>query len=55
MRLTIIVTTDLFLVLGLRMNDDLRNQNSEHIFEQLNGEVHFCPVVTLFHDFEHIT
>jgi hypothetical protein len=44
---TVIVATDLLLVLALRMDDDLGKEDSEHVFEELNGEVHLCPVMTL--------
>ena len=48
------MAADLFLILALRVDKDLRNQGSEDIFEVLQGEVHLRPVVTLFHNVQHI-
>ena len=54
-RHTVVVATDLLLILVLRMDENLRNQNGYDIFEQLDSEVHLCPVMTLLHDVKNIT
>ena len=51
---TIIVTTDLLLVLALRVDDDLGKKDGKHVFEELEGEVHFCPVMTLFENLKNV-
>ena len=51
---TIIVATDLLLILALRMNDDLGNKDGKHVFEELQGEAHFCPVMTLLENLKNV-
>ena len=43
--LTVIVPTDLFLVLALRVDNYLRNHLGYNVFEQFWGENHLCPIV----------
>lgn len=51
---TIVVTTDLLLVLVLGVNDDLWDEVEEDVFEEGGGKVEFSPVVALFHDVEDV-
>lgn len=44
---TVIMASNLFLVLGLRVDNDLRNKDGKHVFEQLQREGHFGPVMAL--------
>jgi hypothetical protein len=54
-RHTVVVTTDLLLVLVLRVDENLRNQNGHDIFEQLDSEVQLRPVMTLLHNVKNVT
>lgn len=49
------MSTNLLLILALWVDDDRGNEYSEDIFEQLPGEGHFGPVMTLFHDLKYVT
>ena len=51
---TVVVTADLFLVLRLRVHDDLRDENGENVLEELERERHLRPVMTLLHNVEHV-
>jgi len=51
---TIIVAADLLLILALRVDDDFGKKDGEHVFEELQGEAHFCPVMTLFKNLKNI-
>jgi hypothetical protein len=51
---TIIVATDLLLILTLRVDNDFGKKDSKHVFEELQGEAHFCPVMTLFKNLKNV-
>jgi hypothetical protein len=51
---TIIVATDLFLILALRVDDDFRKEDGKHVFEELQGEAHFCPVMALLENLKNV-
>ena len=55
MRRTVIVFTDLFFVLAFGVNEDIRNETQEHVFEELGSEVERSPVMSLLHNVENIT
>ena len=55
MRRTVIVFTDLFFILAFRVDEDLRNETQEHVFEELGSEVERSPVMSLLHNFDNIT
>ena len=52
---TVIVFTDLFFVLAFRVDEDIRNETQEHVFEELGSEVERSPVMSLLHNVENIT
>ena len=45
MRRTVIMFTDLFFVLGLRVNDNFWDQVEEYVFEEFRGDVEGGPIV----------
>jgi hypothetical protein len=45
---TIVVVANLLLILGSRVDDDLRNQVKEDVFEEFRGEVEVSPIVAEF-------
>lgn len=49
------MTTNLFLVLILRVDNNLGDEDGQDIFEQLESEVQFCPVMPLLHNCKNIT
>lgn len=49
------MVSDLFAVLRLGVTDDVGDEVEEDILEELEGEHHLGPVVTLFHNVQHIT
>ena len=53
-QLTVIMASNLFLVLGLRVDNNLRNKDSKHVFEQLQREGHFGPVMALLKDVQNV-
>ena len=55
MRRTVIVFTDLLFVLAFRVDEDIRNETQEHVFEELGSEVERSPVMSLLHNVENIT
>lgn len=46
---------NLLLILALGVDDDLRKEAREDVFEELGCEIEGSPVVSLFHDFQHVT
>ena len=55
MRRTVIVFADLFFILAFRVDEDIRNETQEHVFEELGSEVERSPVMSLLHNVENIT
>jgi len=53
--LTVIVVANLFFILGLGVNNDLRKESGEDIFEEFRSHDHLGPVMTLLQDIQHIT
>ena len=48
------MVADLFLVLCLRVHDDLGDENGENVLEELERERHLRPVMSLRHNVEHV-
>jgi hypothetical protein len=53
--LTVVVTTDLLLILTLRMHYHLRDEVKKDIFEQFGCKGHLGPIVTLLHNVQDVT
>lgn len=52
--LTIVVVSDLFLVLTFGVDNDFWEKFGDNVFEKLESESHLCPIVALLHDVENI-
>jgi hypothetical protein len=52
---TVVMVANLFFILGSRVDDNLRNQVKEDIFEEFGREVEVGPIVAEFHNIENIT
>jgi len=48
------VVPDLFLILALRVENDLREEASEKVFPQLRREAKLGPVVTVFENIKDV-
>ena len=48
------MVTNLLFVLRLSVLDDLGYQRKEDVFEELQGEDHLGPIVTLLHNVQHV-
>ena len=46
--------TDLLLILGFSVLDNLRNQVEQHVFKELPGEDHLRPVMALLQNIQYI-
>jgi hypothetical protein len=53
-RLTVVVASDLLLVLGLGVHDDLRREAEEDIVEEVGREVERDKVVSVLEDLKDI-
>lgn len=51
----VVVGTDLGIVLGLGVEEDVNEESAHDELEQLRGEGEVCPVVTVFQDLEDVT
>lgn len=51
---TVVVVANLLLILGSRVDDNLRNQVKEDVFEEFRREVEVSPIVAEFHNFEDV-
>ena len=49
------MVANLLFILGGRVDDNLRNQIQENIFEKLRCEVEVGPIVTVLQDIENVT
>ena len=48
------MVANLLLILALGVPEDIGNELGEDMLEELRGEDHLCPVVTLLHNLQHI-
>lgn len=51
---TVVMVANLLLILGSRVDDNLRNQVKEDVFEKFRREVEVSPIVAEFQDIENI-
>lgn len=51
---TVVMVANLLLILGSRVDDNLRNQIKEDVFEEFRCEVEVSPIVAEFHNIEDI-
>jgi len=51
---TVVVITDLLLVLGGRVHDDFGDEIEEDVFEEFGGHMERSPVMTGLHNLQHI-
>jgi hypothetical protein len=51
---TVVMVANLLLILGSRVNDNLRNQIKEDVFEEFRREVEVGPIVAEFQDIKDI-
>lgn len=52
---TVVMVANLLFILGGRVDDNLRNQVKENVFEKFRCEVEVGPIVTVLQDIENVT
>lgn len=52
---SVVVRTDLLIILGFRVGQNVSCEREENEFEELPGKTKVCPVVPVFHDVETIS
>ena len=50
----VVMVTNLLFILGSRVNDNLRNQVKENVFEEFRCEVEVGPIMAEFHNVENV-